>query len=835
MEEVKCCLLGFHSEILEQALQSAPSSSGSGAAVPTGSEEAADARLRAFCESLPFHPTEQALLQRVLPLGRSYHVLQRAAQAVAVGRTEGLYPSAIENGIRKILQHYVEAVKSAATPSALAALPATYAITFSLLEKVVQAQQQVEACLPLLDRFLHHQEVPALFRRLLGESVWLSILYTTAHYVAHGVVLHARPDYFVSLQPKPAGASPAIPARGTGSAATATASPSTTTARASSGEEHTLYVDRLPRGVSTDLGLLILAAGKERRVLLRDADVQGGGDYLEQLALGSQDEAANAVFHSIFNVQLCQGGVLAAEELAARVEAAKTLWSKALWMKVGDLPALRQHLAALRNVFLCHRGDIWYAFVERVLPVFASANPQQPWRPGTAAIATSSSSSSAAAAAAAARSSLPLPATPPMEGDALEVDQRNEEDAEDDNTADARTAAARAAAARCAFLQRTAADAFLSALSISNVRDTAPYETFSMRVSATGVEQADEAFTGDRSADTKDVAGNAEGEKRGGARLKRRVVRSASTEDMAKHLLRLVQSMYVQYIPPQGLPLIVSPKSMQYYQRLLSLHLSLRFSLQALAITRALFSEALVTNAKPSADLRHAFTLFHLLQFLESTMAYYMQVDVISVCTAKLEEQLTSTACASVEQAKRLHDQFIWSVSEAAFLTEGSEALLRACQALNTCAVTLYTLCTRYRIPYWAVEGVNETPIEVRATLSALEVRVQQDVVAVFTGHLALGGRQWERALWSRMDFSKFFSQHRTRASLPTPMRSSSSSGMVPATAASTTFAQPSATRTRSSGVGARSGGGGAVTGAATATTPRRLRSSSKRAGGGGG
>jgi hypothetical protein len=814
MEEVKCCLLGFTSEVLEQALHSS-STNAAGTSLSIEYEASAASALRQYCQSLPFHPTEQLLLQRVLPLGRGYRVLQRAAQDVAVGRAEGLYPAAIGNGIKKVLDHYTEAVKTVSTPSSLAALPATYAAAFRLLEEIVEAQQRTELCLPLLDRFLHHQEVPAIFRRFVGESVWLAVLYTTAHYVAHGVVLHARPDYFISLQTRQQQQQQQQP--GVGSSSLQTRPP---------GEEHTLYVDRLPRGVPADLGLLILTAGKERRVLLRDADVQGGSDYLEQLALGSQDEAANAVFHSIFNVQLCQGGVLAVEELTARVEAAKTLWSKALWMKVGDLPALREHLAALRNIFLCHRGDIWYAFVERMLPVLATAIPQQQRRRGHGDEAR-----------------LPATLSPENEEEEDGDISADEEEAEvgEDEEAAVRTRAALAAATRCAFLQRAAADGFLAALSISNLRDVPSYETFTMRVSSSGVEQADAAFTNDV-VERESPASGKTGKKRN---RRQQGGKAASTEDVAKHLLYIVKSMYVQYIHPQGLPLIVSRKSMQYYQRLLSFHLSLRFALQALAVTRTLFSEALLTNTKPSADLRRAFTLFHLLHFLESTVAYYLQVDVISVYTTRLDEQLSSSACASVEQAKRLHDQFIWSVSEASFLTEGSEAILQACHSLNTCAVTLYTMCTRYRIPYWAVEGVNATPIEVRATLSALELRVQQDVVAVFTGHLGLGGRQWERALWGRLDFSKFFSQYRTRLALPTQLQRASTlaaattaaaTTAAATTAAATTgmpaFAQPDTTGV----VGGRTRSSSAVAGkterASRTTTPRRTRAPPKRAGG---
>ncbi|GET90700.1 hypothetical protein, conserved [Leishmania tarentolae] len=779
MEEVKCSLLSFNSALLRRSLDASSSAADARAEKDANTDSAAGASsaeaLRRYCESLPFHPTEQQLLQRALPLGRSYHTLLRATQEATIGRVEGLYPAAIANGVKKILFNYAEAVKAAETPSALAALPATYALTFTLLEAIVKQQQRAEVCLPLIHSFLHNREVPAAFRRLLGESVWLALLYTTAHYIAHGVVLHARSDYFISVSVK---STPTA-------AVSATMGSTSTGFSGGAGEEHILYTDRLPLGVSPELGLLILAAGKERRVLLRDTDVQGGSDYLEQLALGSQDEAANAVFHSIFNAQLCHGGALLAEELAARVEAAKTLWSKALWMKVGDLPSLKVNLAALRNMFLCHRGDVWYAFVERVLPVLTDA---QPARHG-----------SGAGVAMPPVSAPLLPSLSPAA--ALQMTECTHTQGEKKtNAADASARESRAAASRSAYLQRIASDAFLFALSVSNLRDTAAYETFTMQVKPYSVQQADAAFAADPQTQTGRHTRSG-----GGA--------AGSTEDVARYLLLIVEAFHLQYIPPQGLLLMVSQKAMQYYQRLFSFHLGLRFSLEALAVTRSLFSEALVTNTRPSPDLRRAFSLFQLLHFMESSLGYYMQVDVISVFTAKLEEQLASAACTSVDQAKHIHDQFIWHVSEATFLTEGSEPLLRACQSLNTCATTLYALCMRYRIPYWAVDGVNETPLEVRVTLSALEARVQQEVVAVFTGHLGLGGRPWERALWSRLDFNGYFSRHHGRPAALFSLRSVGESA--------NTLRQPSLTRAPGTGEPSRSSSG--------ATKSRRRHISSRR------
>jgi len=676
MEVVKCCLLGF-----DTCLQ--PNTTSSSASSLTNSAEATVVSSvppeRGTCVPLPssiasfFHPTECQLLEKLLPLGQSYRCLSTAARDATIGRTEGLYPSAVSTGLKKILADYAEAVTAASTPAALTFLPTLYAYPFSLLERIVQEQRNAELCLPLLQTFLQHQEVAPLFRRYLGESMWLSVLYATAHYVAHGVVLHARDDYFISLRVKPS------------------SSPRRLANSADGGEEHTLYTDRLPPGISADLGLLILTAGRERRILLRDTDVQGGGDYLEQLALGSQDEAANAVFHSIFCLQLCQGGVLAVEELTARVEAAKALWSRALWMKVGDVSALRLNLQALRDMFLCHRGDVWYTVVERLLPAFVVGGPNA--QAGAREGRVDGSDAGAA------------------------LSSRRSRDA-------------------TLVLQRAAAESLRFALSVCSVGETKTYQSFELRLSSDFLRTP--------------LSGSGGGANTADAKA------GSSVEDQARCVVDAVQGLCLQYVPPQGLSLIVSGKALQYYQQLFSFHLCLRFSLEALSVSRSLFTEAMLTNRSPSPDLRRAFALFHLLNFIETTLGYYLQVDVIAVYATRLEQQLAS--CTSVEDAKRLHDQFMWNIAEATFLTEGSEALLRACYCLFASSTTLYTMCMRYRLPYWAVSGVNETPVEVRAVLAALELRVQQEVVAVFTGYLGLGRRPNERALWSRLDFNKYFS-----------------------------------------------------------------------------
>lgn len=683
MEEVKCCLLGLDSGLLTCSTSTSdPSFLDAAGATPSPagpSQEPTCSPAPHFFASF-FHPSECQLLEQLLPLGRSYRALSTAARDAAIGRVEGLYPSAISTGLKKILSVYAEAVAVANTPAALTFLPTLYAHPFSMLERIVLVQRQVERCLPLLQTFLQHQEVAPLFRCYLGESMWLAVLYATAHYVAHGVVLHGRDDYFISLRVKPS-TSP----RKLGSSA--------------NGEEHTLYTDRLPPGISADLGLLILTAGRERRILLRDTDVQGGGDYLEQLALGSQDEAANAVFHSIFSLQLCQGGVLAVEELTARVEAAKALWSRALWMKVGDIATLRLNLQALRDMFLCHRGDVWYTVVERLLP----------------ALVVRSSKIHATA---------------------------SEGRGGQSNYSSAATLSSRDSHGAAVALQRAASESLSFALSVCSVAEKIAYQSFGMRMS-TDFFHSSVGSARDDGTDRKDAQSG------------------DSVEDQARRVVEAVRGLCLQYTPPSGLSLIVSSKAQQYYQQLFSFHLCLRFSLEALAVSRGLFTEAMMTNASPSQDLRRAFALFQLLNFMETTLGYYLQVDVIAVYSTRLEEQLAS--CTSVEDAKRLHDQFMWSTAEATFLTEGSEALLHACHCLFASSMTLYTMCMRYRLPYWAVSGVNETPVEVRATLSALELRVQQEVVAVFTGYLGLGRRLNERALWSRLDFNKYFSVQQRR------------------------------------------------------------------------
>lgn len=749
MEELKCFLLGFGASSLAKQPQRETAERGgehsslspSPPSSPTASlkrrrnpsatvhEDPADDHSSPSASATAWmspalrarlHPAEVHLLSQLLPLGEHYTVLSAAAQDTAVGRTEGLYPSAVGSAIGRILPLYTDDVRRAATPSAMASLRETYGVTFRALVHMVRLSQRqreegkgeegslaiggrekeeepssqqdtqreglphgaTAALVAAIQSFVLNKEAPLSFRQIVGVCLWRSVLYTTAHYVAHGVVLHGRRDYFISVAPGTA----ERPA-----------------------EQHTLHTDMLPSGVSVDLGMLILTAGKERRVLLTESDTHGG-NHLEQLALGIKDTAAEAVFKAVFNLSLCEGGVLAADELTARVEAARALWSKALWLKVGSTSSLAENLEALQVIFLCTRGDVWLAFVERCFDALSgvdSSGASLTSRDGFMIPLRSDRAAAAIAAVAAVASS-------------------------GGGGGRSRTGVFTQAAA-----QRAVTEAFTYALSVSDLAEKPVYGNYRVYMAAPHSSNEEEELYGASA--------------------------SRSVEATAQLWIDRVRSIGVRFSAPQGLQLVVSAKAMGYYQRLFSEHIGMRFATYTMHLTRQLFVGAIVTNKNPSSDLRRAYRLFQLLCFLLTTVGRYLQVDGIAMPSAELQQHIHQ--CRSVDEAKRRHDRFIWRVAEGSFLVEGSEALHAACRALYECAVTLFVVCTRYRLNYWAVEGVNRTPVEVAAALAALEVRVQQRVVAAFTEHLATSSRPAERALWVRMDFNRFFTPRRARSS----------------------------------------------------------------------
>ncbi|ORC90976.1 p22 protein precursor [Trypanosoma theileri] len=619
MEELQCSLLGFSST----SLPLTTSDSIGGIAGGQGSS--------VFSQ---LHPSERALIEEVLPLGAMCFALRKVSTDIAVGRTEGLYPSAIGAAVTLILQHYEEAVQNAMTPSAVAELRPTYFPAFTLLLDMVKQQNDTDILLSTIRTFVSNREIPREFRVILGEAVWMGLLYTIGHYVAHGVVLHGRKDFFITMKSK------------------------------SGKEEHTLHSDLLPHGLSLDLGLLILSVGKERRVLLSDVE-NHGNDYLEQLAMGTQDEAANAVFKAIYNPSLCSDGILLVDELETRIEAARALWSKSLWLKVGEQAALHEHLAAMRAMFLCHRGDLWHTFVETAFPGLV------------------------------------------------------------DNAVVSRPMLTEA------VITRIVADAFVHALGVSGLAESPIYERFSTFV----VLPLDMNSNGSSTV----IIGN-----------------MRSIEDTARTILGCMRGMGLHYVLPRGLHLVISEKALEYYQRIFSFHIARRFSLHALHLFRHLFSGAFVTNTQPSPELRRTFALMHLLLFLHTTLGYHLQVDVVVLQTSEVEKALEK--CKSVQDAKRCLDRYVWHVAEGSFITEGSGPLLSACESLFQCSLALYVLCIRYRLTSWAVNG-SQIPAEVSAALTALETRVHQDVVSVFTGHLSGSAtRPTERALWARLDFNRFLS-----------------------------------------------------------------------------
>ncbi|EPY43679.1 tubulin, gamma complex associated protein 4 [Angomonas deanei] len=670
MEEIKCTLTGFSSNFFEYE-----ASPGVIAHFQqddhllirennhhkTGKDTHRINRESCLFQSL--HPAEQNLLAEVLPLGEQYDLLQEQVRRTLVGEgggKGGLYRSAVSMGVQQILGHYRESVELCTSPSALRVLKDTYGLSFQLLTRLyrvaateVTVQQVVgpsssttgqllHADIPLhpIEDFLAHQEVPRLFRQWVGQSVWLSLLHTIAHYVSHGVVLYGRDSFFVHVRQNP----------DTGE------------------EEHTLHTDKLPRCISVDLGTLIVRTGKERRAVL-NASMVSDQDYLERLALGAQDEAAETVFQAVFHPSLCVGGLLAADDLAARVTAARTLWSKALWQSLGSTASLHRQLHALRDLFLCQRGDLWSTFSTRLFDLYFSQfhSDVPPSRPVT--------------------------------------------------------------------LSRAAAEAYLFAFSSAGLVDKEDYSAYRLVVSADGESQ--------------------EG--------------SQSVEGVAQRMLERAADIGLQYAVPKGLQLVVSSKALTYYQRLFSLYLTLRLATEAVQACRPAVKEATLLNRDPSGDLRYFISLYQQLQFLCHHIQEYLQVDVLLASASALTAGLTR--CSAVEEARRLHDRFLWETSEGSFLTEGAEPLLNAIRAVCLYSFAVYTLCGRYRLVYWAVKDVNETPPEVRAALGALQTRLQQEVTVPLVSHLSMSRQAKGSSLWTRLDFSRYYSQH--HSSLLTTLQSS--------------------------------------------------------------
>ncbi|KAG8348459.1 putative Spc97 Spc98 family [Trypanosoma vivax] len=654
MEELQCALLGFSSVSLPLVGARERQNCGDGNTN------------QVTTTLLQLHPSERSLIEATLPLGAMCRTLRGLVTDVAVGRTNGMYLSAVGVAASHLLKFYEESVRDATTPSSFAALYPKFSDAFGLLVEMVQHRDSVDLLLSSVRMFLCNHEIPQEFRVQLGESVYMSLLYTIGHYVAHGVVLHGRDDFFISVKSK------------------------------GGKEDHTLHSDLLPSGITVDLGLLILSVGRERRVLLSDAETHGR-EYLEQLAMGTQDELANRVFSSIYNPSLCVGGLLAVDELEARIEEVQALWSKALWMKVHEQVHLPDHLTALRTMFLCHRGDLWHAFVENAFPTLVDSAVSK-------LVQTEASTS------------------------------------------------------------RAVSVAFACALEVSGLADISIYERFSM-FAVFPLETNEHVFD------------------------------LRSIEYTAQTILTSLKGLVLRYVPPRGLQLIVSAKALEYYQRIFSFHIIRRFSLHALHSVRCVFSRASVANKNPTTEFRRTFAIMQLLLFLQTTLAYYLQVDVIVLQNAELDRAMDK--CKSVQDAKRCLDRYVWHITEGSFISDGSSPLLAACESLFQCSFALYVLCMRYNLTSWAVAG-SHIPVEVTAALTVLETRAQQEVVAAFTGHLSRSAtRANERALWARLDFNGYLSagsQYSAATVFQQPKAVETSSTTLMPTS---TVRRPTASRTR--------------------------------------
>jgi hypothetical protein len=131
-----------------------------------------------------------------------------------------------------------------------------------------------------------------------------------------------------------------------------------------------------------------------------------------------------------------------------------------------------------------------------------------------------------------------------------------------------------------------------------------------------------------------------------------------------------------------------------------------------------------------------------------TSLSYYLQIDVIETNASALAKRLSSLK--EIDSARKLHDKFVVNVMESSFMTQSGQFVLEALTQLFHISFSFYGLCSR-----------NESRLgadAAAAALSTLEKRLQRDVVAVLIGNLSIATAAADRALWSRLDFNRYFS-----------------------------------------------------------------------------
>lgn len=185
--------------------------------------------------------------------------------------------------------------------------------------------QSLHSLLHQLHHFISHREVPIEFREAMGRRVWMAVLYAIAHFVAHGVVLRSHAsDFFIRLRPRrgnthvPSAKIPSNASSGWYSSQgrcqekqdekeeeedrneEAVVLPSLSP---KDKMELVLLPRRLPIGLSVELGMSILQAGRERRLLLMEAQL--GTDPTSMGTRSSFTNRNDHYHHHVVNITSC--------------------------------------------------------------------------------------------------------------------------------------------------------------------------------------------------------------------------------------------------------------------------------------------------------------------------------------------------------------------------------------------------------------------------------------------------------------------------------------------------------------------------------------------------
>lgn len=312
---------------------------------------------------------------QVLPLGSLYATLRNFANDGTAGRLDGYIASASAIAVGCVLSDYEAQVDKISGVADLDALHKHFGEAFHMLVRLTHHKEELPVLILLIHQIQSSLDLPLSIRATLGEYTTTTVLFCIAHFVAHGVVLEGRQrDFFICKAAKrrreartergddvPAaheshddGATSVLLDRTEGDDG-----PDDVTV------SFTLNKRLVPCGIPLDLADSMIHVGATRDVLRKQLREYGA----TRLRSGERDdEIARAVFASIYNAALTKGGRLVIEELAVRVEAARSIWSTALWDLVGGTRHLVNTVRLLRDAFLGHRGDLWGTFVDHAFP-----------------------------------------------------------------------------------------------------------------------------------------------------------------------------------------------------------------------------------------------------------------------------------------------------------------------------------------------------------------------------------------------------------------------------------------------------------------------------------